>query len=117
VLQESGRKKSRSTLVHTDREGYAANCDAINTADLREEARTIKAPVLVTRARTICRRRRRSDVSWPRRLQARNLSSLPTLHIFRISKSLSNIPGPCSISCLVTDEYSHSVEEQKAICF
>ncbi|TAM02258.1 MAG: 3-oxoadipate enol-lactonase [Paraburkholderia sp.] len=37
----------RDTLVHTDREGYAANCEAINTADLREEARTIKAPVLV----------------------------------------------------------------------
>jgi 3-oxoadipate enol-lactonase len=37
----------RDTLVHTDREGYAANCEAINAADLREEARAIKAPVLV----------------------------------------------------------------------
>jgi 3-oxoadipate enol-lactonase len=28
-------------------EGYAANCEAIRDADLREEAKTIKAPVLV----------------------------------------------------------------------
>jgi 3-oxoadipate enol-lactonase len=37
----------RDTLEHTDREGYAANCEAINAADLRDEARTIKAPTLV----------------------------------------------------------------------
>jgi 3-oxoadipate enol-lactonase len=37
----------RDTLVHTDREGYAASCEAINVTDLRVEARSIRRPVLV----------------------------------------------------------------------
>ncbi|MDR5645478.1 3-oxoadipate enol-lactonase [Burkholderia cenocepacia] len=37
----------RDTLLHTDREGYAANCEAINATDLRDDARLIKVPVLV----------------------------------------------------------------------
>jgi 3-oxoadipate enol-lactonase len=37
----------RDVLVHTDREGYAANCEALNAADLREAARSIQAPTLV----------------------------------------------------------------------
>jgi 3-oxoadipate enol-lactonase len=35
------------TLSHTNHEGYASNCDAINTTDLRGEAASIKAPTLV----------------------------------------------------------------------
>lgn len=35
------------TLSHTNNEGYASNCDAINTTDLRGEAASIKAPTLV----------------------------------------------------------------------
>jgi 3-oxoadipate enol-lactonase len=37
----------RDVFVHTDKDGYASNCDAINAADLRDEARTIKARTLV----------------------------------------------------------------------
>ncbi|PXW25423.1 3-oxoadipate enol-lactonase [Paraburkholderia caballeronis] len=37
----------RDNLAHTDNEGYASNCDAINAADLRGEASSIKAPTLV----------------------------------------------------------------------
>ncbi|WP_345815919.1 3-oxoadipate enol-lactonase [Paraburkholderia sp. PREW-6R] len=37
----------RDTFVHTDKEGYASNCEAIDAADLRPEAPGIKAPVLV----------------------------------------------------------------------
>ncbi|WP_296663281.1 3-oxoadipate enol-lactonase [Paraburkholderia sp.] len=37
----------RDVFVHTDSEGYASNCDALNTADLRVEARSITAPTLV----------------------------------------------------------------------
>lgn len=37
----------RDVLRHTSAEGYAANCEAIRDADLREAARTIDAPVLV----------------------------------------------------------------------
>lgn len=39
--------QARDVLVHTDNEGYASNCDAINAADLRGEAASIKAPTLV----------------------------------------------------------------------
>jgi len=39
--------QARDVLVHTDGEGYASNCDALNKADLRGEARAIKAPTLV----------------------------------------------------------------------
>jgi 3-oxoadipate enol-lactonase len=37
----------RDVLVHTDSEGYAANCDAIDAADLRAEMASIAAPTLV----------------------------------------------------------------------
>lgn len=37
----------RDVFVHTDREGYASNCDAIDAADLRPEAPGIKVPALV----------------------------------------------------------------------
>jgi len=37
----------RDVFVHTDNEGYASNCDAINAADLRGETASIKAPTLV----------------------------------------------------------------------
>jgi 3-oxoadipate enol-lactonase len=37
----------RDVLVHTDNAGYASNCDAINAADLRGDAASIKAPTLV----------------------------------------------------------------------
>ncbi|MBU9628291.1 3-oxoadipate enol-lactonase [Burkholderia multivorans] len=37
----------RDTFVHTDKDGYAANCDALNAADLREEVKGIALPVLV----------------------------------------------------------------------
>lgn len=39
--------QARDVLAHTDNEGYASNCDAINAADLRGEARLIVAPTLV----------------------------------------------------------------------
>jgi 3-oxoadipate enol-lactonase len=35
------------TLSHTNNEGYASNCDAINATDLRGEAASITAPTLV----------------------------------------------------------------------
>jgi 3-oxoadipate enol-lactonase len=35
------------TLTHTNNEGYASNCEAINATDLRGEAASIKAPTLV----------------------------------------------------------------------
>jgi len=37
----------RDVFRHTSGEGYAANCEALRDADAREEAKTIKAPVLV----------------------------------------------------------------------
>ena len=37
----------RDVFVHTDKEGYASNCDAIDAADLRPEAPAIKLPALV----------------------------------------------------------------------
>ncbi len=37
----------RDVFRHTSGEGYASNCEAIRDADAREEAKTIKAPVLV----------------------------------------------------------------------
>jgi 3-oxoadipate enol-lactonase len=37
----------RDVLAHTDNAGYASNCDAINAADLRGDAHSIKAPTLV----------------------------------------------------------------------
>lgn len=37
----------RDVFVHTDKDGYASNCEAINTADLRGEAPSIKARTLV----------------------------------------------------------------------
>ncbi len=37
----------RDTFVHHDGHGYAANCDALNAADLREEVKGIALPVLV----------------------------------------------------------------------
>ena len=37
----------RDVFVHTDNEGYASNCDAINATDLRGEAGSIKARTLV----------------------------------------------------------------------
>ena len=37
----------RDVFVHTDNEGYASNCDALNATDLRGEAGSIKAPTLV----------------------------------------------------------------------
>ena len=37
----------RDVFRHTSGEGYAANCEALRDADASEEARTIKAPVLV----------------------------------------------------------------------
>jgi 3-oxoadipate enol-lactonase len=37
----------RDVFVHTDNEGYAWNCEAINAADLRGEIAGIKAPTLV----------------------------------------------------------------------
>ena len=39
--------QARDVFVHTDNEGYASNCDAINAADLRGEACSITAPTLV----------------------------------------------------------------------
>jgi 3-oxoadipate enol-lactonase len=39
--------QARDVFVHTDPEGYASNCDAINATDLRGEARSIAAPSLV----------------------------------------------------------------------
>ena len=72
----------RDVFRHTSGEGYAANCEAIRDADAREEAKTIKAPVLVIagtqdqsddrrarartgrlyRGRALCRTRRRAFV-------------------------------------------------------
>ncbi|MDE1181971.1 3-oxoadipate enol-lactonase [Paraburkholderia sp.] len=37
----------RDTFVHTDKEGYASNCEAIDAADLRPETGGIKVPALV----------------------------------------------------------------------
>ncbi|WP_433695973.1 3-oxoadipate enol-lactonase [Paraburkholderia phenoliruptrix] len=37
----------RDVFVHTDKEGYASNCDAIDATDLRPETHGIKLPVLV----------------------------------------------------------------------
>lgn len=37
----------RDVFVHTDNEGYASNCDAIDATDLRPEAPGIKIPALV----------------------------------------------------------------------
>ncbi|RQH09134.1 3-oxoadipate enol-lactonase [Paraburkholderia dinghuensis] len=37
----------RDVFVHTDAEGYASNCDALNATDLRGEAGSIAAPTLV----------------------------------------------------------------------
>ncbi|QGZ63133.1 3-oxoadipate enol-lactonase [Paraburkholderia acidisoli] len=37
----------RDVFVHTDKDGYASNCEAINAADLRGEAGSIQAPTLV----------------------------------------------------------------------
>ncbi|SAL36845.1 3-oxoadipate enol-lactonase [Caballeronia humi] len=37
----------RDVFRHTSGDGYASNCEAIRDADLRGEAKTIKAPVLV----------------------------------------------------------------------
>jgi 3-oxoadipate enol-lactonase len=37
----------RDVFVHTDNEGYASNCDAIDATDLRPEAPGIKLPTLV----------------------------------------------------------------------
>jgi 3-oxoadipate enol-lactonase len=37
----------RDVFVHTDKDGYAANCEAIDAADLRAEAPGIKVPALV----------------------------------------------------------------------
>jgi 3-oxoadipate enol-lactonase len=37
----------RDVFVHTDKEGYASNCEAIDAADLRPEAPGIKVPALV----------------------------------------------------------------------
>ncbi|ALK32369.1 3-oxoadipate enol-lactonase [Burkholderia plantarii] len=37
----------RDTFVHHDNHGYAANCEALNTADLREDVKGITLPVLV----------------------------------------------------------------------
>ncbi|MFM0312364.1 3-oxoadipate enol-lactonase [Paraburkholderia sp. RL17-383-BIF-A] len=37
----------RDVFTHTDKEGYASNCDAIDAADLRPEAPGIKVPALV----------------------------------------------------------------------
>ncbi|MEM5460387.1 MULTISPECIES: 3-oxoadipate enol-lactonase [Paraburkholderia] len=37
----------RDVFVHTDKEGYASNCDAIDATDLRPEAPGIKLPALV----------------------------------------------------------------------
>ncbi|WP_322057971.1 3-oxoadipate enol-lactonase [Paraburkholderia sp. J63] len=39
--------QARDVFVHTDKDGYASNCEAINAADLRGEAASIKAPTLV----------------------------------------------------------------------
>lgn len=39
--------QARDVFVHTDKDGYASNCEAINAADLRGEAKSIKAPTLV----------------------------------------------------------------------
>lgn len=39
--------QAHDVFVHTDAEGYASNCDALNTTDLRVEARSIAAPTLV----------------------------------------------------------------------
>jgi 3-oxoadipate enol-lactonase len=37
----------RDVFVHTNKDGYASNCEAIDAADLRPEAPGIKAPALV----------------------------------------------------------------------
>jgi 3-oxoadipate enol-lactonase len=37
----------RDVFVHTDKEGYANNCDAINATDLRPDTPGIRLPVLV----------------------------------------------------------------------
>ncbi|KND55761.1 Beta-ketoadipate enol-lactone hydrolase [Candidatus Paraburkholderia kirkii] len=37
----------RDVFRHTSGDGYASNCEAIRDADLRDEAKTIKLPVLV----------------------------------------------------------------------
>lgn len=42
----------RDAFVHADSEGYASNCEAIGTADLRAELRAIRAPTLVMTSRT-----------------------------------------------------------------
>ncbi|MBB3257770.1 3-oxoadipate enol-lactonase [Paraburkholderia bannensis] len=39
--------QARDVFVHTDKDGYASNCEAINAADLRGEASSIQAPTLV----------------------------------------------------------------------
>ncbi|WP_322042135.1 3-oxoadipate enol-lactonase [Paraburkholderia sp. J67] len=39
--------QARDVFVHTDKDGYASNCEALNAADLRVEASSIKAPTLV----------------------------------------------------------------------
>lgn len=37
----------RDVFVHTDNEGYASNCDALNATDLRGETSAIRTPALV----------------------------------------------------------------------
>lgn len=39
--------QARDVFVHTDKDGYASNCEALNAADLRGEAPSIQAPTLV----------------------------------------------------------------------
>lgn len=42
----------RDAFVHMDGDGYASNCEAIGSTDLRVEAQAIRAPTLVITGRT-----------------------------------------------------------------
>ena len=87
----------RDTFVHTDQDGYAANCDALNAADLREEVKGIALPVLVvTGAKDMSTPPDRA-ARWPPRFRVRSTSN-STPRIFRTSSAPTASTARCSIS-------------------
>jgi 3-oxoadipate enol-lactonase len=85
----------RDTLVHTDAEGYAANCEALNTTDLREAARSIRKPVLVIAGEL--------DMSTPAQLGRELADSIPGARYVEFPKAshLANLE--------VTENYNQTV--------
>lgn len=85
----------RDTLAHTDAEGYAANCEALNAADLREAARTIRKEVLVIAGAM--------DLSTPAQLGRELAESIPGARYveFPQASHLANLE--------VTDLYTETV--------